>query len=232
MTPDTAAWVDRLRTQGDSSLLVCEYLDGAPRDEETRLWVFETAPNRLRQRWAGALARPEFDELVGRLRQRHLVWLGCVESLHPPPSRRFRLVWTLPPAPCWIYLRRGGAVHLEPTGMTRHLWRRRAHVDVSSPSVVEGWIRSDWACAGITLMRHGGEAAEIVRFEHAGLFTQFLLAYDGIDLLVDTRWLDGVVPRVADVLGVGWKIVDYTVTPPKLVQESQTAPTREPEPAA
>jgi hypothetical protein len=222
MRPDIG-WVDRLRSQGDSCVLVCEYPDATSREEATRLWVFEITPDRLRQRFAGALARPELEELVGRLRERRPVWLGCVESLHPPPSRRWRLVWTLPPAPCRIYLRRGGVIHVEPGGVSRHLARRREQVDVSSPSFVEGWIGSDWIHAGISLKRHAGEEAEIVRLKNAGLFTQFLLMYDGIDLMVDTSWLDGVVPRVAEVLGVGWRIVDYTVTPPKLVGEGATA---------
>jgi hypothetical protein len=227
MRSDILERVDRLRTRDDSSLLVCEYHETTPGDEAVRLWVFEAAPNRLRRRWAGALARRELDELIGRLRERHPVWLGCVESLHPPPSSRYRMVWTLPPAPCWIYPRRGGGIHVEPTGVTRHVSRRREQIEVASASAVEGWIRSDWACAGISLEQPGGEKAEIVRLNHPGLFTQFLLMYDGIDLMVDTMWLDGVVPRVAEVLDVAWRIVDYTVTPPKLVRDSATAPGRE-----
>ena len=49
---------------------------------------------------------------------------------------------------------------------------------------------------------------------------QFLLMYDGIDLMVDTSWLDFVVPRVAEVFGVPWKIVDYTDTPPQVSRQS------------
>jgi len=88
-------------------------------------------------------------------------------------------------------------------------------------SHVEGWISSDWMCAGITLNGHGKEQWEVIRLKNPGLFMQFLLMYDGIDLMVDTSWLDFVVPRVAEVFGVPWKIVDYTDTPP-LTRQSGT----------
>ena len=44
--------------------------------------------------------------------------------------------------------------------------------------------------------------------------------YDGIDLMVDTGWLDRVVPRVAEVLGLEWRVVDYTKTPSNVERQS------------
>jgi hypothetical protein len=223
MRPDIVELFDRVRSEDGAPLVVCPARPTA-RDEAGQLWVFrERAPNRLRQLWAGALPGPEIDDLVSRLRERHRVWLGRIETRHPPPSRWFRLVWTLPGAPCRIYTHRGLGIEVEPTGVTRHRFRRRDRLTVPPSSEVEGWISRDWTYAGISLLRRGDEAAEIVRLKSAGLFTQFLLMYDGIDLMLDTDWLDGVVPRVAEVLGVPWKIVDYTDTPPRLVQ-SATAP--------
>jgi hypothetical protein len=210
------------RARAEDPLIVCERRVPTSRDEEAWVWMFrEIAPNRLQQLWAGKLTGPESDELVSRLRQRQWVWLGRIDTFHPPPSRRFRLVWTLPPAPCRIYTRRGLAIAVEPTGVTRHLSRRRQELVVPSPSsVVEGWIHRDWTYAGVSVMRDGIEQGEIFRLKNAGPFLQFLMMYDGIDLMVDTGWLDGVVPRVAEVLGVAWRIVDHTVTPSKIVQES------------
>jgi hypothetical protein len=222
MRPDIVEWVARVPAEDGTPLIVCEHRDPAPSDPQ--LWVFrEKAPNRLEQRWSGTLQSSEIDELVGRLRERHPVWLGAIDTCHPAPSRRFRLVWTLAPAPCRLYTRRRLAVHVEPTGATRHRLRRRERVAVPESSVVEGWISSDWTWSGISLKGDRGEEAEIFRLKGAGLFAQFLIMYDGIDLMMDTWWLDGVVPRVAEVLGLPWRIVDYTETPPKVVQESATA---------
>lgn len=217
--------VDRVRPQGGTPLIVCVCPSPTPPGETAWLWVFrETAPNRLQQRWAGVLMRPEIDEFVSRLRERDSVWLGGIDTLHGPPSRRFRLVWTLSPAPCRIYTRRGLAIEVESAVVTRHLFRRREQFAVRPSSVVEGWISRDWICAGISVRGNGGEEWEVVRLKNQGLFMQFLLMYDGIDLMVDTGWLDGVVPRVAEVLGAGWKVVDFTVTPPKIVRQSGPAP--------
>jgi hypothetical protein len=219
--------IDRVRPEAGIPLLACDCPSPTPQDGMAWLWIFcEDARNRLRQRWAALLPRPEIDELVSRLRQRTSIWSGGIDTRHGPPSNWFRLVWTWSPAPCRIYTRRGLAVEVEPAQVTQRLFRRRERFAVPSTSVVEGWIRSDWIYSGISLKGPGGEKTELVRSKNAGLFTQFLLMYDGIDLMMDTGWLDRVVPRVAEVLGLGWKIVDYTETPPKLVSHGGPAEVR------
>jgi hypothetical protein len=221
MTTNVDQSVERVRPQAGVPLIVCDCPSPTAQDGTAWLWVFhESARNRLQQRWAGVLTRPEIDEFVGRLRQRTCVWFGGIDTLHPPPSKRLRLVWTLAPAPCRIYTRRGLAIDVESALVTRHLLWRREQFAVRSASVVEGWIGRDWTYAGISVKGHGGEEGEVVRLKNAGAFMQFLLMYDGMDLLVDTGWLDRVVPRVAEVFGVAWRIVDYTVTPPKIVRQS------------
>jgi hypothetical protein len=121
-------------------------------------------------------------------------------------------------------MRRGSTIDVEPALVTRHgIWRREQFA-VRSASVVEGWISRDRIYAGISLKGEGGEEWEVVRLENEGLFTQFLLMYDGIDLMMDTGWLYRLVPRVAEVLGVGWRIVDLTVTPPEIVRQGGPAP--------
>ena len=216
--------VDRVRLPAGIPLIVCECPSPTPPDATAWLWVFrENAPNRLQQRWAGVLTHPEIDEFVSRLRERDSVWLGGIDTHHGPPSKRFRLVWTLPPAPCRIYTRRGLAIDVKSAVVTRYLSSRCEKVAVRSSSVVEGWISRDWTYAGISLRGHEGEEREVVRLKNAGPFMQFLLMYDGIDLMVDTGWLDGVVPRVAEVVGAEWRIVDFTVTPPKIVRQSGPA---------
>ena len=129
------------------------------------------------------------------------------------------MVYTFPPAPCRIYTRRGLAAAVEPAVATRYQPRPR-RIAVRSSSVVEGWISRDWAHSGISLTGDAGEREELVRLKNAGLFDQFLLMYDGIDLMMDTNWLDRVVPAVAEVLGLEWRIVDYTETPPKVERQS------------
>jgi hypothetical protein len=224
MKRNIAELVDRVRPQAGMPLIVCECPSPTPPDETAWLWVFrENAANQLQQRWAGVLTRPEIDEFVSRLREQDSVWLGGIDTHHGPPSKRFRLVWTLPPAPCRIYTRRGLAIDAESPVVTRHLFWRREQFAVQSSSVVEGWISRDWTHSGISLNGDGGEEWEVVRLKNAGPFMQFLLMYDGIDLLVDTGWLDRVVPRVAEVLGAGWKIVDFTVTPPEILRQSGPA---------
>jgi hypothetical protein len=211
---------DRIRPDAVAPLIVCE--SRTPRGESVGLWVFrENARNRLKRLWAGVLTRPEVDELVELLSRAGSVWLAGIDTRHPPPSKWFRLVWTLPPAPCRIYTRRGLATEVEPGVVTRHgSWQRRQIVARPVRSV-EGWIARDWIHAGIAARGCGGEGWEVVRLKNAGSFTAFLLMYDGLDLLMDTGWLDAVVPRVADVFGVEWKIVDYTVAPPKIVRQGQ-----------
>jgi hypothetical protein len=222
--------IDRVRPQAGIPLLVCQCSSPTPQDGTAWLWIFhEDARNRLRQRWAGVLPRPEIDELVSRLRQLTSIWIGGIDTRHGPPAKRFRLVWTRSPAPCRIYTRRGLAVDVESAFVTRRLFRRRERFAVPSASVVEGWIRSDWIYSGISLKGPGGEKTELVRLKNAGLFTQFLLMYDGLDLMMDAGWLDGVVPRVAEVLGLSWEIVDFTDTPPKIV--SHGGPSHESAPA-
>jgi hypothetical protein len=194
------------------------------------LWVFrENARHRLQQLWAGALSRREIDELADVLRRENPVWLGGIDTRHAPPSKRFRLVWTLPPEPCRIYTRRGLASEVGPATVTRHGPWRRQRTAVPSVSHVEGWIASDWIHAGITLKGRAGEDWEVIRLENEGRFTQFLLMYDGIDLLIDTGWLDRVVPRVAGVFGVAWRIVDYTVTPSAIVRQGDGGEEDEPD---
>jgi hypothetical protein len=114
--------------------------------------------------------------------------------------------------------------------VTRHRSWRRERFSVPASSEVQGWIAGDWRYAGISLKGPAGEEREVIRLENAGLLTQFLMMYDGIDLLVDTDWLERVVPRVAEVLGAPWTIVDYTVTPPEIAQ--QGGPTTSPDAGA
>ena len=217
MKTNVVELLDRIRPQAGARLILCVCPCTTPRDETAWVWVFrENARGRLKQLWSGVLDRSESDEVASVLERENSVWLGDIDTLHDPPSRRFRLVWTLPPAPCRIYTRRGLITEVESAVVTRHLFWRRKQSPMQSWSVVEGWIGRDWRYAGISLKGHGGEEWEVVRIKNEGLFTQVLLMYDGIDLMVDTFWLDRVVPRVAEVFGLGWKIVDYTVTPPKI----------------
>ena len=92
----------------------------------------------------------------------------------------------------------------------RGFWRTR-ELTLSGAERVEGWI--NWNRSGIRLKREQSEShdAELIRSGHPGAWLGY---YDGIDLMVDTSWLDLLVPRVAEVLGVGWSIVDYTESPP------------------
>jgi hypothetical protein len=66
----------------------------------------------------------ELPEFADVLRRENSVWLGGIDTRHLPPSKRFRLVWTLPPTPCRIYTRRGLATEVEPAIVTRHGCRR------------------------------------------------------------------------------------------------------------
>jgi len=212
----------RLRSQAATQLILCKVPSPTPSDGTASVWVFgERAEGRLKQLWAGVLERAEGDTLADELGREKSLWLGGIDILHSPPSKRFRLVWTRPPAPCRIYTRRGLASETIPGSVTRHGFWGGHRQAVRAVSHVEGWISSDWMCAGITLNGHSNEQWEVIRLKNPGLFMQFLLMYDGIDLMVDTSWLDFVVPRVAEVFGVPWKIVDYTDTPP-LTRQSGT----------
>lgn len=217
-TTNLAEVVERLRVRADTPLILCSSM--SPDLKTVWVWALEeNATNRLKTRWSGVLRPSEFDELAGMLRQRHSVWIAGIDTCHPPPSRRFRMVYTLPPAPCRIYTRRGLMAAVEPAAATRYLPRLK-QIAVRSSSVVEGWINHDWIHAGVSLVGDTGAREEFVRLKNAGLFHQFLLMYDGIDLMMDTGWLDRVVPRVAEVLGLEWRVVDYTETPPKVERQS------------
>ena len=217
-TTNFAEVVERLRVRADTPLILCS---SASPDLKT-VWVWaleENATNRLKTRWSGVLRPSEFDELAAVLRQHRSVWIAGIDTCHPPPSGWFRMVYTLPPAPCRIYTRRGLMAAVEPAAATRYLPRLK-QIAVRSSSVVEGWISHDWIHAGISLVGDAGAREEVVRLKNAGLFNQFLLMYDGIDLMMDTGWLDRVVPRVAEVLGLEWRVVDYTKTPSRVERQS------------
>jgi len=107
----------------------------------------------------------------------------------------------------------------------RGFWRTR-ELTLSRLERVEGWIT--WSGSGIRLKleQSGSDDAELIRSGHPGAWLGY---YDGVDLMVDTGWLDFLVPRVAKVLEVGWSIVDYTESPPA-VRDGERAGDREPEP--
>lgn len=212
-TTNLAEIVERLLVPAGTPLILCSCTN--PDDPKTVwVWAFEeSGTNRLQTRWSGVLKPSDFDELAGMLRQRCSVWIAGIDTRHPPPSRWFRMVYTLLPAPCQIYTRRGLMAAVEPTAATRYVPQLK-QIAVQSSSVVEGGIGHDWIHAGISLVGDAGVREDLVRLKNAGLFNQFLLAYDGIDLMMDTGWLDFVVPRVAEVLGLEWRVVDYTKTPP------------------
>ena len=221
MSTNVVELADRIRSQAATQLILCRCTSPTPADGTAWVWVFrESDACRLERLWAGVLDRAEGDRLADQLSRGNPLWLGGIDCRHAPPSRRFRLVLTLPPAPCRIYTRRGLAVEAGPAFVTRHDSRRCQQQAVRPVSHVEGWIGPDWTYAGITVKGPGNEAWEVIRLKNEGPFIRFLLAYDGIDLMMDTAWLDSVVPRVAEVLGVAWKIVDYTDTPPAIVRQS------------
>jgi len=221
MNMNVVELASRLRSQAATQLILCKFPRPAPSDGTAWVWVFgESAGGRLKQLWAGVLERAEGDTLADELGREKSLWLGGIDILHAPPSKRFRLVWTRPPAPCRIYTRRGLASETAPGSVTRHGFWSGHRQAVRAVSHVEGWISSDWMCAGITLNGQDNEQWEVIRLRNPGRFMQFIMMYDGIDLLVDTSWLNFVVPRVAEVFGVPWKIVDYTDTPPQITRQS------------
>jgi len=128
------------------------------------------------------------------------------------------MVCTLPPAPCRIYTRRGMKCAVEHSRVrVRGFWGTR-ELTLSGVERVEGWIT--WSRSGIRLkLERSGSDAEVIRLGHPAAWLGY---YDGIDLMVDTGWLDFLVPRVAAVLDVGWSIVDYTESPPA-VRNSERA---------
>lgn len=213
-TTNLAEVAERLLVRIDTPLILCS----SKSPDLKSLWVWaleENATNRLKTRWSGVLRPSEFDELAGLLRRHRSVWIAGIDTRHPPPSRMFRMVYTFPPAPCRIYTRRGLIAAVEPAIATRYLPRLK-QIAVGFSDALEGWISPDCTHAGISLVGDAGAREELVHLKNAGLFDQFLLMYEGIDLMMDTDWLDRVVPRVAEVLGLKWRIVDYRETPSKV----------------
>src|SRR5262245_12566471 len=224
MNMNVVELASRLRSQAATQLILCKFPSPMPSDGTAWVWVFdESDGGRLKQLWAGVLERAEGDTLADELGREKSLWLGGIDILHAPPSKRFRLVWTRPPAPCRIYTRRGLARETIPGSVTRDGFWGGHRQAVRAVSHVEGWISSDWMCAGITLNGHGKEQWEVIRLKNPGLFMQFLLMYDGIDLMVDTSWLDFVVPRVAEVFGVPRKAGGYLGRPPRHRQSGAPA---------
>jgi hypothetical protein len=209
---------DSIRSRATAPLIVCRSPDHASGGKAAWLWVFqENARGRLERLWAGLLNRSEIDEVTNLVRGERGLWLGVIDTYHHPPPRRFRLLWTLPPAPCRIYTRRGMKCDVERSRVrVRGFWRTRERT-LSGVERVEGWIT--WSRSGIRLKfeRSGSDDAELVRSGHPGAWLGY---HDGIDLMVDTGWLDTLVPRVAAVLDVGWSIVDYTESPPAVRSEA------------
>ena len=211
---------DSIRSRATGPLIVCRCPDHTSSGKAAWLWVFqENSKHRLERLWAGLLSRSEVDEITNLLRGERGLWLGVIDTHHLPPSKRFRLLWTLPPAPCRIYTRRGMTCDVERSRVrVRGFWRIR-DLTLSGVERVEGWVT--WSRSGIRLTsgRSGSDDVELIRSGHPGAWLGY---YDGIDLMVDTDWLDVLVPRVAAVLDVGWSIVDYTESPPA-VRNSERA---------
>lgn len=46
---------------------------------------------------------------------------------------------------------------------------------------------------------------------------------DGFDDSLDRTWLAEVTPRVAEVLGVAWSVIDYSAKPPEIFGSSSAA---------
>jgi hypothetical protein len=216
-----------IRSRATGPLIVCQCPDHTSQGKAAWVWVFhENAKSRLQQLWAGLLNHPDIDEITNLLRGERGLWPGVNNTYHLPPSRWFRLVWTMPPAPCRIYTRRGITCEVERSRVrVRGFWRTR-ELALFGLKRVEGWIH--WSRSGIRLKIEGSGRGdmELIRSGHPGAWLGY---YDGIDLMVDTGWLDVLVPRVAEVLDVGWSIVDHTESPPA-VRTSERIGDREPEP--
>ncbi|HKQ18133.1 MAG TPA: hypothetical protein VJW75_00170 [Candidatus Eisenbacteria bacterium] len=214
--------VDSIRSRAGEPLIVCQCADPTSPDKVAWMWVFhETASRRLKQLWAGLVNHSEADEIRHRLQAERGLWLGAIDCYHPPPSNWFRLVWTLPPAPCRIYTRRGMRCDVERSRVrVRGFWRTH-ELPLTGVERVEGWF--NWSRSGIRLKfeQHPSADLELIRSGHPGAWLGY---YDGIDLMVDTDWLDSLVPRVAEVLDVGWSIVDYTESPPAVRTSEITQP--------
>lgn len=219
---DVVALVDSIRSRAVEPLIVCQSSNPTSDGKAACVWVFhETASHRLRQLWAGILNQSEADEITHRLQEGRGLWLGAIDSYHLPPSSWFRMVWTLPPAPCRIYTRRGMRCDVERSRVRmRGYWRTR-EVNPTGVERVEGWFT--WSRSGIRLKfeQSGRADVELIRLGHPGAWLGY---YDGIDLMVDTDCLDSLVPRVAEVLDVGWSIVDYTESPPVVRTSEITQP--------
>src|SRR5262245_32034067 len=221
METNVVELVDSIRTRAGSPLIVCEHPEPEPRAGFACVWVFrETPRGRLEQPWAGVLGRAEIDELVRLLRETHTVWRGGIDTYHFPSSRRFRLVSTLPPAPCRVYGRRGMKCEVERSRIRVRGRGRTRELVPSGTERVEGWFT--WWRSGIRLAsaRPGGEPVQLVRVGHPGAWLGY---HDGIDPMVDTSWLEVLVPRIAAVLDASWSIVDLTESPPA-VRHGERAP--------
>src|SRR5262245_43854901 len=169
METNVVELVDSIRTRAGSPLIVCESPEPEPRAGFACVWVFRESPRgRLQPLWSGVLARPEIDELGRVLREAHTVWRGAIDTYHFPFSWRFRLIWTLPPAPCRVYQRRGLACDVERARIrVRRSWRTRELVP-SGTERVEGWF--SWTKSAIQLVsvQPGSEPAPLVRAGHPG----------------------------------------------------------------
>src|SRR5262245_16305803 len=182
MNMNVVELASRLRSQAATQLILCKFPSPTPSDGTASVWVFgESAGGRLKQLWAGVLERAEGDALADELGREKSLWLGGIDILHAPPSKRFRLVWTRPPAPCRIYTCRGLASETAPESVTRHGFWGGDRQSVRAVSHVEGWISSDWMCAGITVNGQGNEQWEVIRLKNTGLLMQFILMSDRLD---------------------------------------------------
>lgn len=88
MKTNVVELADSIRARATAPLIVCECPDHTSHDNAAWLWVFH---------------------------EKQILWRGAIDTYHLPPSKRFRLVWTLPPAPCRIYTRRGLRCEVEPS---------------------------------------------------------------------------------------------------------------------
>jgi len=201
------------------TLIASECWDHHTSHDMAWLYVYrETTRRRLKPLWCGELTRPEIGEIKSLLRRTNKTWHGSVDTYAWPGDPRFRMLWTLAPAPCRVYCRWGPTCEVDPAGVTRYgLWRTQ-RISAAGVERVEGWFT--WTGSGIKLKRRIGGNSGVIRLRHPG---EWLGYYDGIDLMIDTDWLQVVTPRVAEVLGVDWSIVDYTETPPAVTKSGPTA---------
>ncbi len=209
---------DQLATKSHGAKLITSvHTDHRRRDEAVWLYVYrENARRRLKPLWCGVLTRPEVEEIKSLLSRTNTTWHGSMDTYAWPGDPRFRILCTLAPAPCLLYRRRGPTCEVDPAGVTRYGMWRTQRVSAMGVERVEGWFT--WIASGIKLKRGVGQDTGIIRSGHPGVWLGY---HDGIDLMIDTDWLEVVTPRVAEVLGVNWSIVDYTETPPVVTKAGQ-----------